>query len=88
MPGSLTAALGYYRFLSPRRTPGLRARIGVPTLIVGGLTDGVATREDFEGSRARFTGEVRVEMVPGGHFLHREHPEAFLGVLLDFLGPV
>ena len=33
----------------------------------------------------RFTGPIEVAMVPGGHFLHREHPEEFLAVLLPFL---
>lgn len=85
-PGCLDAALGYYRALELRPSPGIRARISVPTLIVGGTTDGVATAADFEASRGRFTGPVDVQMVPGGHFLHREHPEAFLDVLLPFVG--
>lgn len=84
-PGSLDAALGYYRALTVGPTPGLRARISVPTLILGGRTDGVAEEADFEASRRRFTGPVEVRMLPGGHFLHREDPEAFLAVLLPFL---
>lgn len=84
-PGSCAAALAYYGFVSPTLPPGLRARITVPTLIVGGHTDAVANAADFEASRRRFTGSLQVEMVPGGHFLHREHPEPFLDVLLPFL---
>jgi len=84
-PGCCDAAMGYYRALALAPSPGLRARIGSPTLIVGGETDGVARAADFEASRSRFTGPVDVLMVPGGHFLHREHPEPFLDVLLPFL---
>lgn len=84
-PASCAAALGYYRFITATVPPGQRARIPVPSLIIGGTTDGVADAVDFERSKARFTGTVEVAMVPGGHFLHREHPESFLEVLLPFL---
>lgn len=84
-PGCCEAALAYYQFVSPSVPPGHRKRIGVPTLIIGGRDDGVATEADFEASRSRFTGEIRVEMTPGGHFLHREYPEPFLELLLPFL---
>ncbi len=84
-PGSGEAAMAYYQFVSPTLPPGQRERIPVPSLVVGGLSDGVATTADFEASRRRFTGPIDVAMVPGGHFLHREHPEPFLGVLLPFL---
>lgn len=85
-PGSLHAALGYYRALSPLPPPGQRARIPVPTLIIGGRDDGVVTAADFESSRGRFTGPIDIEMLPGGHFLHREHPGPFLAALRAFLG--
>ncbi|MDG1480362.1 MAG: alpha/beta hydrolase [Myxococcota bacterium] len=85
-PGSLDAALGYYRALSPRPPPGHRERISVPTLIIGGRDDGVVTAADFESSRSRFSGPVEIEMLPGGHFLHREHPEPFVAALRVFLG--
>ncbi|MCB9673362.1 MAG: alpha/beta hydrolase [Alphaproteobacteria bacterium] len=84
-PGCCAAALAYYAFVSPRVPDGQRKRIGVRSLVVGGTTDGVATAADFERSRARFTGDLRVEMLPGGHFLHREHPEPFVALLAEFL---
>ena len=84
-PGSLDAAFGYYRDLSPRPSPGLRRRISVPTLILGGTSDGVARPADFEASRSRFTGPVEVQLLPGGHFLHREHPAPLLAALRAFL---
>ena len=84
-PGVLRAALAYYRDLALRPTPGLSATIDVPTLIVGGLSDGVATAADFEASRRMFTGPVDIQMLPGGHFLHREHPAPFIDALLAAL---
>ena len=85
-PGSLDAALGYYRALSLRPPAGHRQRISVPTLIIGGRDDGVVTADDFTASRSHFSGPVDVELLPGGHFLHREHPEPFLAALRGFLG--
>lgn len=83
-PGCLDAALGYYRCLSGWP---FRGRVSVDTLVIGGRSDGVASAEDFERSARRVEGECRVQMLPGGHFLHREHPEPFRTALLDYLGP-
>jgi len=85
-PGCLEAALGYYRCLEPRPPEHFLGKIQVPGLVIGGTEDGVATAEDFERSARRFEGPCRVEMLPGGHFLHREHPEPFLSLLTEFLG--
>lgn len=85
VPGALDAALGYYRCLTPFPPAHLRTPVRVPTLLVGGQTDGVATETDFERSRAWVAGTFRLEMVPGGHFLHREHPDAFFGAVRGFL---
>ncbi|MCA9718112.1 MAG: alpha/beta hydrolase [Myxococcales bacterium] len=84
-PGCLRAALGYYRCLRPTPPPGQRVKIDVPTLTFGGRDDGVATPAMFHGAARRFTGEYRVVMTSGGHFLHREAPQEFLGPLLEFL---
>lgn len=84
-PGATTAALAYYKALTVKPLPSLRAKIAAPTLILGGKTDGVATQAHFEGSTRRFTGTCEVKMLPGGHFLHREHPEPFIEAVLDFL---
>jgi pimeloyl-ACP methyl ester carboxylesterase len=59
----------------------------VETLVIGGLTDGVATTADFEASPRRVSAPCTVKMLPGGHFLHREHPEPFIAAVRDFLGP-
>jgi pimeloyl-ACP methyl ester carboxylesterase len=84
-PGGTQRALDYYKFITPTPPEGHRVRLPMPSLVVGGDSDGAMAAADFEGSKARFTGPVDVVMVPGGHFLHREHPEEFLAVLLPFL---
>lgn len=84
-PGCLDAAFGYYRALSAKLPPGMRTKITVPSLVIGGNDDPIASEENFEASRRRFTGEVDVAMVRGGHFLHREYPDDFYDVLMRFL---
>lgn len=83
-PKALDAALGYYRKLGPWP---FRGRVAVETLVLGGLTDGVATTKDFEQSPRRVSAPCTVKMLPGGHFLHREHPEPFIAAVREFLGP-
>jgi len=85
-PGGCAAALAYYRWVNAP-SEGLRQRIACPSVVVGGRDDGVATEADFEASRRRFDGPVDVVMVPGGHFLHREHLQPFLEVVRGFFGP-
>jgi pimeloyl-ACP methyl ester carboxylesterase len=83
-PGSLEAALGYYRALRLRLPPAMRARIRVPTVAFAG-TDDQFSPEAYDRARSRFTGEYRVVRMPGGHFMHREHPERFISELLGVL---
>ncbi|MCA9534936.1 MAG: alpha/beta hydrolase [Polyangiales bacterium] len=84
-PGGTQRALDYYKFITPKPPAGHLVRLPMPSLVIGGHTDGAMKAEDFEGCKGRFTGPIEVAMVPGGHFLHREHPEEFLAVLLPFL---
>ncbi len=82
---SLDAAMGYYRALSFRPTPSLRRRIAMPSVAFAGLQDGVATIADFTRAARMFDASYTVEELPGGHFLHREHPELFAERLLAHL---
>jgi pimeloyl-ACP methyl ester carboxylesterase len=84
-PGSLNAAFGYYRKLSPVPTPSLKARITVPTVVLAGLDDPMAQRSDFQAAARMFDNGYTIEEVPGGHFMHREHPESFAVRLLTHL---
>ncbi|KZS62250.1 alpha/beta fold hydrolase [Mycobacterium pseudokansasii] len=75
-PESLNAAFGYYRKLSPRLPAWLKTGIAVPTVVFAGLDRRAAHM---------FGNEYIVEEVRGGHFMHREHPEAFAERLLTHL---
>lgn len=61
-------------------------KVAMPTLVLGGLSDGVATAADFEGTHRFVDAACTVKMLPGGHFLHREHPAPVRNALLAFLG--
>jgi pimeloyl-ACP methyl ester carboxylesterase len=82
---SRDAAFGYYRKLSPIPSPSLKARIRVPAVVFAGLDDPMVEPSDYRGAARMFENEYIVEEVPGGHFMHREHPEVFAERLLKHL---
>ncbi len=84
-PASLNAAFGYYRKLSPIPSASLKARISVPTVVFAGLNDPIVDPSDYRGAAGMFLDDYTVEEVPGGHFMHREHPEVFAQRLLQHL---
>src|ERR1700744_2934770 len=84
---SLNAAFGYYRKLSPVPSASLKARIIVPTVVFAGLGDPVVAPSDYRGAARMFASDYVVEEVPGGHFMHREHPDVFADRLLAHLLP-
>ncbi len=81
-PGCLEAALGYYRALSLRLPPSHRLPIAVPAVAFAGEHDSIIAPRAYEKARGCFTGSYEVVQVPGGHFMHREHPDHFLGELV------
>src|SRR5271155_2221685 len=84
-PASLNAAFGYYRKLSPIPSASLRARITVPTVVFAGLNDPIVEPADYRGAARMFENDYIVEEVPGGHFMHREHPDVFAERILAHL---
>jgi pimeloyl-ACP methyl ester carboxylesterase len=84
-PASCDAAFGYYRALTFSPPRFLRSRIAVPTVVFSGTDDPLSDRSDYERGKRMFTGDYTIEEVPGGHFLHREHPEIFAERLLAHL---
>lgn len=84
-PASRHAAVEYYRALRRVRTGALRRPIAVPTIAFAGTDDPIFLPRDFEPARRWFTSEYEVVAMPGGHFLHREHPERFCAELLPRL---
>ncbi|MCO4763440.1 MAG: alpha/beta hydrolase [Myxococcales bacterium] len=84
-PGSANAALGYYRAagLPPRW---LLAKVTVPTLSFAGQDDPNLPVSAFESAARWYSGPYTNCALPGGHFVHRESPDAFRTKLLEFLG--
>lgn len=95
-PGTLEAALGYYRAsMGPvlddpaqldAMLQGMAMPIAVPALYLHGADDGCIGRELAAGMDAYFPAGLHIEVVPGaGHFLHQERPDLVNRVLLEFL---
>ena len=74
---SLNAAFGYYRALSFRLPAYLKRPIEMPTVAFAGLDDPIVTVDDYRRAARMFKAGYTVEEIAGGHFLHRESPEAF-----------
>jgi len=83
-PGVAEATLGYYRALTLRLPASLRRPITVPAVSFAGEHDLIAPRV-YEKARNRFTASYEVVQVPGGHFMHREHPTEFITELVRVL---
>jgi pimeloyl-ACP methyl ester carboxylesterase len=83
-PGSLAAAIGYYRALRVKLPSAHRRPISVPTVSFAGLND-LIEPEYYDRAARWFTGGYEVVRMPGGHFMHREHPEHFTRELIRVL---
>jgi pimeloyl-ACP methyl ester carboxylesterase len=84
-PGCADAALDYYRVWSPRLGEVLKRKIEVPTVSFAGTDDPNIVPEDFERARRSFTKDYTIVKMPGGHFMHREHPDIFNRELISVL---
>ena len=82
----MPAAIEYYRQTGPRIPACLKRKLSVPTICFAGETDGaLLDLAVYDRARSRFTGPYEIVRMPGGHFLHREHPDRFNAALLDGL---
>lgn len=85
-PGVVEAALGYYRAVSLVRIPKItKAKVDVPAVAFAGTHDMLSPRL-YEKARHMFTKSYEVVQVPGGHFMHREHPAHFIPELVRVVG--
>ncbi|MBX3189657.1 MAG: alpha/beta hydrolase [Labilithrix sp.] len=84
-PGSVHGALGYYRAARVTTPPFMKEPVRAPTLYVVGADDPAVSARDFEGTRSHFPGGLTVASIPGGHFCHREAPDALLPHLVEHL---
>jgi pimeloyl-ACP methyl ester carboxylesterase len=83
-PGAAEAACAYYAAITPRLPASHRAAITVPGVAFSGTDDHIHPRA-YEKARHCFTSSYEVVQVPGGHFMHREHPQEFASELLRVL---
>lgn len=79
---SLEAAMGYYRQLPLRPPDYFKKKLDVPTVCFAGTDDPIVPISDYHRAKRMFTKSYAVEEMPGGHFMHREHPEIFAQKLL------
>ena len=86
-PGCVEAALGYYRAAGNSVPRFLRAPVEVPTLAFAGGSDPAVSPAAYEKARRWYPGGYQVVTLPGGHFLHREHPDEFIDQLIRRLPP-
>jgi pimeloyl-ACP methyl ester carboxylesterase len=85
-PGVVEAALGYYRAVSLVRIPKIsKVKVAVPAVAFAGVHDTISPRL-YEKARHMFTKSYEVVQVPGGHFMHREHPQHFIPELVRVVG--
>jgi pimeloyl-ACP methyl ester carboxylesterase len=85
-PGVVEAALGYYRAVSLVRIPRItKEKVHVPAIAFAGEHDMLSPRL-YEKARHMFTKSYEVVQVPGGHFMHREHPAHFIPELVRAVG--
>jgi pimeloyl-ACP methyl ester carboxylesterase len=83
-PGCLEAAIGYYRALGTRLPQGHRRKVSVPAAVFAGRSDMLPTAA-YERARSRYLNRYEIVVMPGGHFMHREHPEHFTRELVRVL---
>jgi pimeloyl-ACP methyl ester carboxylesterase len=81
-PGSAEAACGYYR-AQPLSGPTAAQKkpCTIPAVAFAGMHDMIPPRA-YEKVRHCFTSSYEVVQVPGGHFMHREHPDTFAAELV------
>jgi pimeloyl-ACP methyl ester carboxylesterase len=84
-PGCVEAAIGYYRAAGVRVPKLQRGRIRMPSVAFAGETDPVVTPAAYELARRLYVDAYEVVTLPGGHFLHREHPDRFADALVSRL---
>jgi pimeloyl-ACP methyl ester carboxylesterase len=80
-PGCLEAACAYYKAFTPKLPAAHRTTIAVPTVSFAGEHDMLPPRA-YEKARQCYSGSYEVVQVPGGHFMHREHPATFIPELV------
>ena len=86
-PGTVTAALNYYRQLF-RHLPGraeMTAHITTPTLLIWGEQD-IALGIEMTYGLEQWVDSIQVKRIPdSGHWVQQEQPDKVNQLMLDFL---
>jgi len=81
-PGSLEAATAYYAAIGLGLPAAQRRKVEVPAVAIAGEED-VLPPALYDRARGRYLARYEVKRVPGGHFMHREHPAECIEALLS-----
>ncbi|MDT4919293.1 MAG: hypothetical protein QOI15_195, partial [Pseudonocardiales bacterium] len=84
-PSSLTAAIDYYRALSPKAPRELARPADVRALVVGGTDDIVPTALFAKTAERMGDGSESLVIERAGHWPHREGEDEFIAGLIGFL---
>jgi pimeloyl-ACP methyl ester carboxylesterase len=85
-PGSLEAAGAAHGSTRARPPLAQRRKVECAAAAFAG-TDDTFSPSVYDGARSRYAAAYEVVKMPGGHFMHREHPEHFTRELLRVLAP-
>ena len=87
-PGTMTAALNYYRQLFrrlPRTAKEANNRVRVPTLLIWGVHD-IALDIRLTKGLHHWVDDIRVEYIyNSGHWVQQEQPDEVNRLILEFL---
>ena len=89
--GGVEGALGYYwsffEYRNDKEVQQLtRRKIEVPTLAIFGDADGALTLDALSRTKDSFLADYQQVVLPDvGHFLHREAPDKFAELVIEFL---
>lgn len=85
-PGSLTAALNYYRAALRAKKESGQKLISAPTLLIWGEKDKALGKELTYGMEPLFSGPFKITYLPEcSHWVNEEQPAVVNRLLLDFL---
>ncbi len=85
-PGALTAALNWYRAISPADLDGL-GKVQVPTTLLWGDQDLAVGPVAAARCAEQVTGDYRFRALPGvGHWIADTAPDALAGAILERIG--
>lgn len=85
-PETLRAAIGYYRANTIGVvTKAMKRPIPVPTLGVAGLDETLFPLKFYQAAKRMFSASYELVCLRGGHYVHRESPQAFSSHLVRFV---